>query len=1376
MLNNFKKHFPQHTIMPLLLIAIASVILLLSSLYFFNIIKENIYSENENTLSSLTVLKSDQISDYKTEQLKEVRFLSASKSFNQKILRYIENPNDTNHLSEVSDWLLLNYYSNDYHSVILLDNSNKLLFSYPHIDNRESFDISGSDSVRFLDFFIDPIHKTYKLGIYLPIMKKSAAGFTRAAAVVFFIDPDKLFYPLVEEFPFKTTSGEMILIRHEGDSIRYLSHLRFRKDSPLQFTLPLSRKELPAVQAVLGKTGFYEGIDYRNERVISYITKIKGTEWFLLAKIDYNEVFKNINLYTGLLFGVVIILFIAMGTTIYSVFLKQVRKENEFKIDSLNTIVRLNRIYNILSKSNRSMVKANSLEELFTNVVRIATEDGQYSLCTIGLYSEDLQAINLTAYSSETKDSPRGNLTVKVAYFPDEHPISHVAMVKTSIIYNTVPEVVTRINRRFSKDAATFNSIAAFPIVVDLRVTGIIAFGSKITNHFTQEEISLLEELVADLSYAMKHFETVTSEKATKGLLSEQDAIIDAVVNSTDSVVIFAINTSYRYLMFNKNHSNEMKKVYGADIQLGHSMLGYVTIPELVPIIKQLVDRTLNGEVFTDVQLQPNTGAYYEFHWNPVYKEKAIIGASCFIIDITERKLSERLIAESEEKYKLLFFSNPFPMWVYDRNTRRFLEVNEAAVNKYGYSIEEFLQMSIEDIRPKSELDRLLRDLEDDRPVFQNSGYWQHKLKSGKIITVEITSHLITYDDKDAVLVLANDRTAELNSEKELRKSEETLRLAMKAAHLGVFDFDIRSGQVRINDEYEIMLGYEPHSLSESYTRWAESLHPDDQPGVISFLNDYISGKIEDYRIIFRLKTKDENWKWILSTGKIIEYDEAGKPARMLGTHLDISRQKADQERLSIQSQILDQVSHAVCVISTDDTIIYTNAKLTELCLWNAGEILGKLAWDILVSPENSAFLRNTLQRIYADEEWRGEMQVYRKNDTGFISYSVLTPFKDENGVILGSIITIEDITAQKKQLQQIRNLSHAVEQSPVSILITDLSGNIIYANNRVSELTGYSQEELLGVNPKLFQSGKMPADLYKDLWETILAGKKWAGELLNKKKDGSLYWESASMSPIIDESGEIKYFLAVKEDITPRKEMIQELIDARNKAEESNRTKTNFLSNMSHELRTPLIAILGFSEMLIEQFADEDILRPAMGIQAGGNRLLKTVDSLMHFTNIVRKGIQTNAEVYNLSDILNPVLDRYRTHISEKGITLSVDIDNVNTLITDKQILSDAFEYIINNAYRFTFNGTITVSAQSTGSELQIRIKDTGIGIAPEKQEIIYEEFRQVSEGFGRAYEGTGLGLTLAKRYIEVLNGYISLVSTPGEGSEFIIHLPKHL
>ncbi|MEE9497191.1 MAG: PAS domain S-box protein, partial [Desulfobacterales bacterium] len=223
----------------------------------------------------------------------------------------------------------------------------------------------------------------------------------------------------------------------------------------------------------------------------------------------------------------------------------------------------------------------------------------------------------------------------------------------------------------------------------------------------------------------------------------------------------------------------------------------------------------------------------------------------------------------------------------------------------------------------------------------------------------------------------------------------------------------------------------------------------------------------------------------------------------------------------------------------------------------------------------------------------------------------------DENGQphrMAGSIV---DINVRKKAQDQLRKLSRATENSPASVVITDKNGTIEYVNPTFCKVTGYSKEEAIGNNPRVLKSGNLPESFYKDMWETILSGKTWRGDFINRKKSGGEYWESASISPIKNSDGEITHFVAVKQDITERKHMEKELIQAKQAADDANQAKGEFLANMSHEIRTPMNAVIGMAHLALKTDLSPKQRDYLKKIQSSANSLLGIINDILDFSKI---------------------------------------------------------------------------------------------------------------------------------------------------------------
>jgi PAS domain S-box-containing protein len=405
------------------------------------------------------------------------------------------------------------------------------------------------------------------------------------------------------------------------------------------------------------------------------------------------------------------------------------------------------------------------------------------------------------------------------------------------------------------------------------------------------------------------------------------------------------------------------------------------------------------------------------------------------------------------------------------------------------------------------------------------------------------------------------------------------------------------------------------------------------------------------------------------------------------------------------------------------------------------------------------------------------------------------SPIVNNEQPLLFSIV--HDITDRKKAEEALNKLSKATEQSPASIVITDLDGNIEYVNPKFSKLTGYTLEEAIGQNPRILKSGNTSGDEYRELWESISSGKEWHGEFRNRKKNGEVYYESAVISCIIDDKGKVTHYLAVKEDITERKlteqkvvefqkslqTQNQELMAAKLKAEESDRLKTAFLTNMSHEVRTPMNAIIGFSELLANGGLTEDKrLRFSSLVKERTHDLLRIIEDILEVSKIdvgLIKFIESDIILSKFMDELYLSYNRKIGNSDSKSkvvLKLTLADDLKKTVIrVDGQRLRQIFSNLLDNAMKFTHQGHIEFGCRSESEMLLVFfVKDTGIGIPADKQKIVFDRFRQADEALSaRQYGGAGLGLSIVKGIVNLMHGEIWFESDVSLGSEFKFSLP---
>lgn len=333
-----------------------------------------------------------------------------------------------------------------------------------------------------------------------------------------------------------------------------------------------------------------------------------------------------------------------------------------------------------------------------------------------------------------------------------------------------------------------------------------------------------------------------------------------------------------------------------------------------------------------------------------------------------------------------------------------------------------------------------------------------------------------------------------------------------------------------------------------------------------------------------------------------------------------------------------------------------------------------------------------------------------------------------------------------------------------------------IYSNDGTFIDYYTSREDLLYLKPEKFLGKNIKNLLPPEIADVFI---KKINESFNDGKSKTIEYP-------LKIANEIRYFearlstfdgnkvLSIVRDITNRKKIMEELISAKEYAEEMNKVKTNFLSNMSHELRTPLHGILGFAQVLMDALDNDQFREIAGTIFKSGNRLMETLNLILNLSKLEAEKISVNITDVRIDDVVNEVYKLFDVVAKEKKIYLKRRMHKENiTARIDEKLLRDTLNNIVNNAIKFTKAGGVIIDTNVKNKDLLIAIKDTGIGIPKSKQEIIFSEFRQESEGLSRSFEGTGLGLTISKKYTKLLGGEILLESDVGVGSLFTLYFP---
>lgn len=373
----------------------------------------------------------------------------------------------------------------------------------------------------------------------------------------------------------------------------------------------------------------------------------------------------------------------------------------------------------------------------------------------------------------------------------------------------------------------------------------------------------------------------------------------------------------------------------------------------------------------------------------------------------------------------------------------------------------------------------------------------------------------------------------------------------------------------------------------------------------------------------------------------------------------------------------------------------------------------------------------------------------------------------------------LQDSTQRAQQaLVELEDQKFALDQHAI-VAITNIQGTITYVNQRFADISGYSIEELLGQNHRLLNSGFHDNNFWKAMYRTVANGRVWNREVCNKAKDGHLYWVDTTIVPFKDANGKPQSYIAIRADITERKQAELELIQARDAAEAAVRAKSEFLASMSHEIRTPMNGVLGMLGLIQNSELTQEQHHRVSLAQSSANALLTLINDILDFSKVEAGKLELEILEFNLRSMLGEFVEAMALPAQDKGLEVILDVTNAehSMIRSDPGRIRQIITNLVGNAIKFTEQGeiiiTVCLSSDASSQDKQqyrltIRVKDTGIGIPADKISLLFDTFSQVDASTTRKYGGTGLGLAIVKRLSELMGGGVRVSSVEGQGSCF--------
>ncbi|MCB1175681.1 MAG: PAS domain S-box protein, partial [Leptospiraceae bacterium] len=573
--------------------------------------------------------------------------------------------------------------------------------------------------------------------------------------------------------------------------------------------------------------------------------------------------------------------------------------------------------------------------------------------------------------------------------------------------------------------------------------------------------------------------------------------------------------------------------------------------------------------------------------------------------------------------------------------------------------------------------------------------------RSDKVRWVHGRGQLVLDDAGQPVRLFGTilDITTVKNTELALRLSEERFRAALEGAQEGLWDWHLETDYVWHSERFATMLGYDHSEVPFHISFWQEHLHPDDREAAFARVQEYLADPLSRiYSSEFRLRHMDGSYRWIVSQGKAL-LDSAGQPVRFIGFNSDRTAEHELTEQLLQKErqyhEMFDQHSAIKMLINPKDgRILEANHSAAVYYGYSKEELCQKSIMDlnVLNRAEILARMENARERKTNIFEFQHRLKDGQVRDVEVHS----SPIHLNDSMVLYS--HIRDITEYKEQSRRLTMLSTVVEESPAYIVITDPDGIIEYCNRAFETVTGYSAAEAIGQTPRILKSNKMPIEFYEKMWATLLAGEVYRGEIINKKKNGELYWEEAIISPVRNEQDKIIHFFAIKQDVTDRKKTMQDLQTAHDRAEAANKSKVNFLGSISHEIRTPMNAIIGMTDLALELTSDEQVREYLDTVRLSAKHLLDLINDVLDTARIDSNRQELRLNSMNLIAEVKQVMHMMQVKADQKGLDLQSRLAGLPDVEVngDARRLKQILINLIGNAIKFTESGFVRLAIRA--------------------------------------------------------------------------------
>ena len=768
----------------------------------------------------------------------------------------------------------------------------------------------------------------------------------------------------------------------------------------------------------------------------------------------------------------------------------------------------------------------------------------------------------------------------------------------------------------------------------------------------------------------------------------------------------------------------------------------------------------------------------------------------CNIRDITARKETESVLEKTRKELAEIKKStdelNEFTENIIDTVREPLLAIDkDLRVIKASRSFYKFFKVTADETIGKliyelgnhqwdiPKLKELLEQIIPEKNSFDNYEVEHNFSTIGKRVMQLNARQVKRAFGKEKIILLAIEDITERKGKEDIlkethRATSDSLNVLLNLMHAPIIIWDTSMIIKRFNHKFEQLSGYDS---SEVIDKKISFLFPKDKiDTTLELLKNHLDDEQEVVEI--DILTKDNKIRTVLwNSSRIL--DEEGNKIVATISH-DITSRKLLEDTLNLLEtryrRLFESAKDGILILDAETgKIVDVNPFLIDLLGYSKKEFIEKSIWEI-----------GTFQDIYENKEKFFELQQKeyvryddlplvtsdgRKIQVEFVSHIYLA-----NNIKVIQC-NIRDITERTNIQNKIKFQADLLNNVGQAVIATDLTGKVIYWNNAAEKIYGWSTSEAIGQNIMDLTPARQSNEQAIKIMDKLSTGKTWAGEFYVKRKNGSSFPIFVTDTPILDSNGKLTGIIGISSDITERKRSEMELVNAKEKAEESDRLKTAFLNNISHEIRTPMNAIVGFSGLLNYPGLKPEKLKHYTDIMIqSSDQLLAIIDDIISIASIEAGQEKIQENEININLLCNLLNEQFSLKANDKNVKLSLKTvlaDDEAVIITDVTKLTQILSNLIGNALKFTRQGYVNFGYRVKDNQFEFHVEDTGMGIPLDMLEKIFDRFRQIETTATRTFGGSGLGLSISKAYVEMLGGKMWLTSELDKGSVFYFTIP---